>query len=120
VTLFSCTDKQQELDLPSLRIDKVEGTTSGVISESAAAVAAIAAKKVRDRAIAIRSVSANLQEHQSQQLSQFQQVNAAQPMSHIARVKGSLTHLQSFSNETEIPKYGVESGSEEDLALVSQ
>ncbi|CAG7817155.1 unnamed protein product, partial [Allacma fusca] len=82
------TDKQQELDLPSLRIDEVEPLAKPISA---------AAASCRKRALLGSQI-----------------VNAAKPMSHISGVKKPLTHVNSIPAD-KIPKYAVESPCEEEL-----
>ena len=90
-------DKQQELDLPSLRIDEVEPKPREPSQIAAAAAAAAASRK--------------------RALQGSQTVNAAQPMSHISGVKKPLQHWNSIQAD-KIPKYAVETPDEEELGEV--
>jgi len=83
-------DKQQELDIPSLRIE--ETASDG---RSPAAPGASAAGKKKDRG----------------------RHGSPGTMSHIQGVKRPLCHTNSFTGE-KLPKFGVETTHEEELGMV--
>lgn len=85
-------DKQQELDIPSLRIEESASDGRGPAAHGAANTAA---NKKKDRG---RHVSGT--------------------MSHIQGVKRPLCHTNSFTGE-KLPKFGVETPHEEELGRVS-
>jgi len=96
-------DKQQELDLPSLRIDEADAAAG-----AAKCTVPTEASKKREKA------------HQAQQeLIQQQRVTptVGHPMSHITGARKPLAHGNSL-NLDKIPKYAVESPNEEELGLV--
>ncbi|XP_071444616.1 3',5'-cyclic-AMP phosphodiesterase-like isoform X2 [Hetaerina americana] len=108
-------DKQQELDLPSLRIEDTTGdgtsghraTAAGAsaspASSSSSSVPAAAAAEVDGSTAAEGVVSTERTDGSS-----------ARTMSQISGVKRPLQHTNSYSGER-LPKYGVETDSEEEL-----
>lgn len=95
--IFS-VDKQQELDIPSLRLDEDEGRPTAKAASSAGA-----------------STSSSQSGSQSKKKDVKSKVT---PMSHISGVKRALSHTNSFTGER-LPKYGVETLKEDDLGHVS-
>lgn len=98
-------DKQQELDIPSLRLDDDDGrptssgskatTTGGASTSSQSAGGGGQSSKKKDN---IKS--------------------KVTPMSHISGVKRALSHTNSFTGER-LPKFGVDTLKEDELGHVS-
>lgn len=100
---MSFTDKQQELDIPSLRVDENqqdEGRQTGKSAGSSASGA---------------STSGSQSSSQSKKKDIKSKVT---PMSHISGVKRALSHTNSFAGDRP-PRYGVDTLKEEELGQVS-
>lgn len=102
VTCVYRVDKQQELDIPSLRLDENqpdEGRPTPKASTSSSA----------------GTSSSSQSGAQSKKKDVKSKVT---PMSHISGVKRALTHTNSFAGER-LPKFGVETLKEDELGHVS-
>jgi len=94
----SLSDKQQELDIPSLHTDDNQ----------------------QDEARQNKASSSSGASTSSQSGSQSKKkVTKVTPMSHISGVKRALSHTNSFAGER-LPKFGVDTPKEEELGHVSQ
>ncbi|CAL8088612.1 unnamed protein product [Orchesella dallaii] len=121
-------DKQQELDLPSLRIDEVEGpsTSTSIIAQKALA---IEARKQREKHAKVASsvgvgLPAVLQAPQhvastaggSDQGPSSSSVSKPQhPMSHITGARKPLANVNAVPLSERIPKYAVDTPYEDEL-----
>ncbi|ODM92889.1 cAMP-specific 3',5'-cyclic phosphodiesterase [Orchesella cincta] len=115
-------DKQQELDLPSLRIDEVEGpsTSASIISQKALA---IEARKQREKHAKVASsvgvgLPAVLQAPQHQAHGVVEGAAPSQqkpqhPMSHITGARKPLANVINLSER--IPKFAVDTPYEDEL-----
>lgn len=118
LTLFRLsTDQQQDLDIPSLRVDDGERPKKKerTVSSSLAGVSAAALPGGSERSNqALQSVAAISSASQAPA-----SIGAASrvSMSHIQGVKKPLLHANSFTGER-LPKYGVETCHEEELGKV--
>lgn len=97
------TDKQQELDIPSLRVDENQQDESRQTGKSAGSSASGA------------STSGSQSSSQSKKKDIKSKVT---PMSHISGVKRALSHTNSFAGDRP-PRYGVDTPKEEELGQVS-
>lgn len=102
------SDKQQELDIPSLRLDENqqdEGRPSGSSTGKSGSSAGGGA-------------STSSQSSSSGQSKKKDVKSKVTPMSHISGVKRALSHANSFTGER-LPKYGVDTLKEDELGQVS-
>lgn len=94
------TDKQQELDIPTLRLDEIQQN-----------------EVLQNAKMAGTSGSATSPQPGAQ--SKKKDVKSkVTPMSHISGVKRELSHTNSFTGER-LPKFGVDTLKEEELGQVS-
>lgn len=97
-------DKQQELDIPTLRLDENQPDEGRPTSKATTSTSTSAGTSSSSQSGA-----------QSKKKDIKSKVT---PMSHISGVKRALTHTNSFAGER-LPKYGVETLKEEELGHVS-
>lgn len=123
LTILRCasTDKQQELDLPSLRVDDSETarlsttprktkdggkdgslTGSGVVASSSSTALATGSLSSKTGASSASSSSSS---------------HVGRAMSHISGIKRPLSHSNSVTSE-KVAKYGVETPNEQELGKV--
>lgn len=94
-------DKQQELDIPSLRLDENQQDE---------------ARQITNKATTSSGASTSSQSGSQSKKKDIK--SKVTPMSHISGVKRALSHTNSFTGER-LPKFGVETLKEEELEHVS-
>lgn len=104
---FYHADKQQELDIPSLRLDENQQDYELRATAKAAAAAAASA-----------GASGSSQSGAQSKKKDNNIKSKVTPMSHISGVKRALSHTNSFTGER-LPKFGVETLKEDELGHVS-
>lgn len=102
--MFRRADKQQELDIPSLRLDENQLQDECRPSSGKAATSA--------------GTSTSSQSGVSSKKKDNSIKSKVTPMSHISGVKRALSHTNSFTGER-LPKFGVETLKEDELGHVS-
>ena len=112
-------DKQQELDLPSLRVDDSEAAVKTSGRKAAASAAASAASATAaSAASAAAAAAAGGGGSGAGGGGSTSGTHVGRAMSHISGVKRPLSHSNSLTSE-KVPKYGVDTCNEHELGKVS-
>lgn len=109
-------DKQQELDLPSLRVDDSETARASSASRKAKDTAKDGVGSATSSASPASSTTANVSTPKAGGPSSSSG-HVGRVMSHISGVKRPLSHSNSVTAE-KVPKYGVETPNEHELGKV--
>jgi cAMP-specific phosphodiesterase 4 len=108
-------DKQQELDLPSLRVDDSEAAKASAASRGKAkdATSSSATSLVAKTGGSSSSSAVSVQPSASTSGS-----HVGRAMSHISGVKRPLSHSNSVTTSEKVAKYGVDTPNEHELGKV--
>lgn len=103
-------DKQQELDIPSLRLDDDEGRPTSSGGSKATTTTSAGGASTSSQSAGGGGQSSKKKDNNIK--------SKVTPMSHISGVKRALSHTNSFTGER-LPKFGVETLKEDELGHVS-